>query len=487
MAKNITRQIPITPFGRAVDNPSDSVWCEDARDGYFDKYDSPDGPKLVWKKRPGLVEEEDLSDTVYGQEIGRVDGLYYWDRQNILITVDGGRLRYISENLTKVNSYYETAAQIGKRPYFADVAGTHLYITSGGKIGQFTPPEPGNSFGYAVLTDGDAPTSVKSVSVLDTILIGLRADSERFDWADAGTPTVWAGEYSNAQSKPDLNKNAISLRGYYHIFGSQTYEPWRFDGSTFVRESGAVLGVGLGAADTLLAIDDIIYFIDNNRNFCRLSGFQVEVLSSPSLSRYVQSFDSIDDAVGMYLRYAGKQFYIVSFSNENKTLVYDIGLNTFYEWGWWRPEKNGYDAWRGRCVANIDPWGVSLCGDTYGGRVYSVGGETDNGDEIRTVLRTGEIDHGYPDINKFSSSLTAVFKRSGTAATPKNITIRWRNNGRTVWEEPMTMQCEEHGTTSYVSQIRRLGHYKTRTWEIVMPESSASSIMNLTETFSVGR
>ena len=478
MARNITRPIPITPFGRTADNPSDAVWCEDAKDGYFQKYDSPDGPKLIWVKRPGITYVADSGRN------GTCDGLYYWDRQDIAFSINNGYFDSYTFNGDRYAS--GTSALTGMTPgnivSIADIAGTDLYMASGGGIVKYTP----GSVPYQ-LTDADAPTSVKSVGVLDTILLALRADSERFDWADAGTPEDWAGEYSNAQSKPDLNKNAVVLRNYYHIFGSQTYEPWRFDGSTFVRENGAVLGVGIGAADSLCTAGDDIYFVNNRREFCRLRGFQIETLSPPSITRYVQSFGPINDAHGMYLPFDGKHFYIVSFYNENKTIVYDIGLNTFYEWGSWDTKNAQYNMWRGRCLAIADPWNKVLCGDTQSRAIFEIGGETDYGDEIRTVLRTGEIDHGYPDINKFSSSLTAVFKRSGTASTPKNITIRWRNNGRTAWEEPMTMQCEEHGTTSYVSQIRRLGHYKTRAWEIVMPESSASSLISLTETLSVGR
>ena len=479
MARKITRPIPITPFGRAADNPSDAVWCEDAKDGYFHKYDSPDGPKLIWVKRPGITYIGDSGRS------GTCDGLYYWDRQDVALSINNGYLDSYSFNGGSYSDDAGTANVLMTPGHFvsiADVAGTDLYMSSGGKIVKYTP-----SVSASELTDGDAPTSVKSVGVLDTILLGLRADSERFDWADAGTPTDWAGEYSNAQSKPDLNKNAVVLRNYYHIFGSQTYEPWRFDGSTFVRENGAVLGIGTGAADSLCIIGDDIYFVNNRREICRLRGFQIEILSSSAITRYIQSFNPIDDAHGQYLPFDGKHFYIVSFYNENKTIVYDIELNTFYEWGCWDSVRGEYDMWRGRCIAVVDPWNKVLCGDTKTRYIFEIGGETDYGDTIRTVLRTGEIDHGYPDINKFSSSLTAVFKRSGTAATPKNITIRWRDNGRTAWEEPMTMQCEEHGTTSYVAQIRRLGHYKTRVWEIVMSDDSQASLVSLAETFSVGR
>jgi hypothetical protein len=61
----------------------------------------------------------------------------------------------------------------------------------------------------------------------------------------------------------------------------------------------------------------------------------VENISNPNLSRYLRSFISVSDAIGDYLFIDGKHFYMLTFPSEQKTIVYDIAMNQWYEWSYW--------------------------------------------------------------------------------------------------------------------------------------------------------
>jgi hypothetical protein len=47
---------------------------------------------------------------------------------------------------------------------------------------------------------------------------------------------------------------------------------------------------------------------------------------------------AFEDAIGDYLFIDGKHFYMLSFPGEQKTLVYDIAMNQWYEWSLLEPE-----------------------------------------------------------------------------------------------------------------------------------------------------
>ena len=481
MARTFKRPIPFTP----LEDPTDVVWNQSAMNGYWRQTISPDGPKYIWTKRPGLTLVKDMSVSNIGYEPNiRIEGMFFWERQNKVVVAGSGRVRWLDKSYTPQGSWtagYPPVLKTGYKPYFADILGTDLYISGGGKIGKYD----NDDFNLYPLTDAQAPTSVNSIATLDQYLIALRNDSERFDWADTGTPTVWSGEYSSAVSCPDYAKVILSSNNYLHVLGAQTYEPWYNSGSTFLLNKSGVIGSGIGAKDTAILIDGDIYYLDNTRRFSKIKGFQKTVLSNSALTSYIQSFSSVQRAWGMYLPIDGKNLYVVTFPDDEKTIVYDLDLNQFYNWSHY--DDGEHKAWRAQCAVDAYGWGKVLIGDSKNCKVYELGGETDNGDSIVTTIRTQQVDHGDPTVNKVSSKITAVFERSGTNATPKEVILRWRDNGKTTWSKERNLKCESHGSTHYIASETMLGSYHTRSWELSMPDDSVSSLVSLTEEFSFGR
>ena len=311
-----TLPIPFTSLNKSIDKPGLSTFNQNQFDGYWQEYDSPDGPVIGWTKRPGFTQ---LCDVV---QVGRVDGLYYWDRQQDLISVCAGKVHQIEQDATFSDITGTATMTAQQTPTFADEQGTDLYIASSGKIGAY--PTGGSG---AYLTDTDAPTSTRFIGTLNKILVSLRDSDERFDWADAGDPTTWSGNFANAEAQPDLAKAMILANYYVHFLGQVTYEPWRHNGSTFVRETSGVIQKGIGARYSAANINGDIYFLDSTLEVSVLKGFRMNVISNPHLTRYIKNFSTVNDAIGMYLPVEGRHFYVLTFPVEGKTLVYDIYAN----------------------------------------------------------------------------------------------------------------------------------------------------------------
>ena len=470
-----TLPIPFTSLNKSVDKVSVGSWNQGQYDGYWRQYYSPDGPKMIWTKRPGLTEFLDLSVTA------GVDGLYYWTRQDKLVSVCDGDVDLITEAAVNTDITGTADMTAGVKPTFADVLGSSLYIASSGKIGAYA------AAAGAYLADGDAPTTVRFIGTIIQILVALNDSSERFDWADAALPATWAGEYSNVEASPDLAKAMIIANNYLYFPGQDTCEIWRDDGTTFVRESQAVISRGCSSGDSVVEINGILYWLDQNREIISLTGFTPMVLSNPALSRYLKSFDTVNDAIGLSIPVDGSPFYILTFPSEQKTIAYDIILNQFYNWSYWDTHSASHKAWRGISAAHAPQWNKTLIGDQANGKIYEFTGTTDDGDDIRTVLQGDFYDRGEPNRRKFCEEIILTFKRANTATTPKVMEISWRDDGDTDWTGTRIVDIEAQNKTEIVVRETRLGSYKKRMWRFVMSDATTSALVSAYERFSLGR
>ena len=467
-------QIPFTQLNKSADKIAAGQWNQSQYDGYWQEVLTPDGPKVLWCKRPGLTLFCNLG------EPARIDGLWYWVRQDLLIAACNGKIFKITSTGTSTDITGTATMTAGNRPTFSDIYGTDIYIASGGRIGKFS------TTAGAYLADADAPTTVRFLGVMNKVLVGLNDTSERFDWAEAIDPTDWAGNYANAENQPDLAKSMLVANNYLYFHGQSTTELWRDDGITFVRDP-QVIQRGSAARYSVCDINGVIYWLDNTREVTRLEGYSPVIISNPELSRYLKSFSTVDDATGDYLKAEGRHFYVLSFPTEQKTLVYDIGLSQWYEWAYWDTATATYKSWKGSCIADATSWNKVLIGDRSGSNIYYVGGYDDNGDTIRTVLQSDFVDRGGAEVRKFCHSLTLTFKRSDTAATPKKMIINWRDDGQADWSNSIEADIEGSNTTENMVKLTRLGSYKKRQWRFIMSDSTQSCLLSAVENFTYGR
>jgi len=470
-----TEPIPFTPLNKSIDKTSMSLWNQSQYDGFWQEYISPDGQKYVWTKRPGFTEFINLG------EPAKIDGLFYWTRQNVLLASCNGKIFHITSAGVKTDITGTATMTAGNRPTWSDMFGTNIYAATGGRIGEF--PSSGTG---TYIADAQAPTSVRFVAVINKVLVGLNDNSERFDYADSITPTVWSGLYATVESQPDLVKAMLSANNYLYFFGQDTIEAWRDDGTTFVRESQGVLDRGCLARYSVCNINGVFYWLDNSYEVSRLNGFSPQVVSNPALSRYIRSFSTVADALGDYLAIEGRHFYVLSFPTEQKTLVYDILLNQWYEWSYWDNLISEHKQFRASCIVSAPGWNKTLIGDRSNGIIYTMEGTTDNGETIRTVVQSDVTDRGAPSKNKFCYELILNFKRSDTSTTPKIMSIQWRDDGEAQWSNSVEVELEAIGSTQIIARVQRLGSYKTRQWRFIMSDDTQSTLVSAMERFEYG-
>ena len=290
---------------KAVDEMGLVTHGAELRDGYLDELGNIN-------RRPGMVELCDLG------EVASVDGLFWWEAQGWVIAVCNGKTFKITDS-TGTNAEIEgDTFEKGDRATFADYR-TAVYAANGGKI--LKVPSSGN---VAELTDGDAPTTVTHVAFLDRYLLANEASSRNFHSSDVGAPETWSGNNWDVEGKLD---NLVALGvGELEITAlcESTMEVWRDDGVTpFVREYQGFVESGTIAPYSLTWCDGFWVWLDENRRIVRLEE-RTPVVLSLTMTKYIQTFSTVTDAIGDHMVIDGRPWFILHFPTEGETLAYDL-------------------------------------------------------------------------------------------------------------------------------------------------------------------
>ena len=464
-----TAKLPINlGANAAIDEVGLSTHGATLVDGYVDSLG-------IVNKRPGL---SSLLD--FGTD-RPVDGIFYWDRERAVVAVSNGNIYKITDSNGTYTNVTGDTLSVGNKVIFANY-GSALYMANGGRIVKL-----GTTGTTAYLSDPDAPYDVSHVAVLDKYLIANDEDSETLYFSNVGTPDDWDGDFASAEARPDYNVALGVSDLELMLLGESTLEVWRDDGSTpFIREMQGFVQSGSVAAQSFQFCADFWMWLDENSRVVRLNGRTAEPVSN-TLNKYVQTFGSTEDAEAEFMLVGGHPFYILQFPTEDKTIAVDLQNFSWAEWAHWDLTTAMYQRYLGRCSCYAPIWGLSLVGDRQNGIVYMANDSyaDDNSSMIRTLIRTPHINHESMSRRKRSRKLTFWFKKTqdvAVASTP-NFIVRWRDNGRTMWQREINVSLDPVGQTSFRGTINRMGMYYSRQYEILMLDSTPLGLVFVEEDF----
>lgn len=427
-------------------------------------------------RRPGLASFVNLGTSA------AVDGLFWWPTQSMAIAISNGNTYKITASDGTFSQISGDSFATGTRVKFADW-GTHLYAANGANIKQISTSAVAN------LADADAPTTVTHPVILDKYLIGNEGSSGNFHWSDVNAPTTWSANSAEAEANLD-NLVAMDVRNLeLYLLGAKTLEVWYDDGSTpFIRMLQGFVERGTVAPYSFEWCPELSTFLwmDQNRQVVALEGRTVTPIS-PSMTKYIHGFSTVNDAVGDYFEITGRPYYILAFPTEGKSLVYDFRSKQWYEWGYWNSGSAVYERFRGNCYCLAEGWNFALVGDRANGRVYKMqsGTYTDNTDTLRSLVRTGHINHNTSEWKR-SKYLRFRIKRTEVSPGASSLTmlLRYRDNGETSWSNQKTITVSALANeTDYQATITRLGRYRSRQWEFVLTDDAALAIVQVQEEF----
>lgn len=410
---------------------------------------------------------EEFADT--GESAG-VDGGFWWQNQTRSIVLCNGKTFQITDSNGTIAEISGDTFEVGTRAKFADF-GSNLFAANGANINQIT------TSAVTQIADGDAPTAVTHVAVLDRYLIGNESGSGNFHWSDVNAPTVWSANYSEAEANPD-SLVALDVQGLnIQLLGRSTFEKW------YDNESGSFLRLYQGLIQSGTVAPYSFTWCSAMKSFCWLDESRRAVMMpvdgtptiiSVTINKYIQGFTTVSDAIGDYVELVGRPYYVLTFPSETETLVYDFISNNWYRLGSWNTGTATYDRYRGNCYWFCPDWNLTLMGDRSNGKIYKLSPTiyNEDGSTLRSLIRTAHYNHGTERLRKFCNGIYIRLKRTQTVSedgTP-DLIARYRDDGNTTWNTAFTMTMHSTSNTEFIAYATALGSYFSRQWEFYMTD-----------------
>lgn len=270
--------------------------------------------------------------------------------------------------------------------------------------------------------------------------------------------TTWGSlDFATAESSPDSLLRVANVSGQLWLIGDTTIEVWSNTGAAafpFQRlNSAANLSVGTIAQDSVLEIENTLYWVGKDRNGAgivyKADGFTPQRISTEAIELRVQSSPSISSLKAMSYQESGHTFYIITGGGMETALVYDISTRLWSEWSYFN-SLGQYELPLTNYL--FYAFGKTLALDRTSGKIYhqSQSYFSDNGDEIACDrIFTHIFNSGNPFLIK---NLTVNFETgvgNSTVSDPKCMLYLSNDGGRSFY-------------TYYETALGKIGKFLTR-------------------------
>lgn len=400
-------------------------------------------------KRPGLSATITATAT-----LGTPSGLFWSTTlQKFIATDTTGKVVKVDPStyaVTDISTGTASSTLSGSlTAQFAD-NGTHVWMAAGKKM-SYT-----DGTVVTQCSDPIAPTTVTHPAFLDNHLLANQSGSALFWWTDAGTETWGASNFATADAEVDnIVAIASSFRELY-LFGVRSTEVWYNTGNTpgtFQRLEGAFIERGCSAPYSIVKEDNTWFWLDHERQFIRLEGRSPKVISQP-VNKVLRELSSVADMVAGRFQYLNRRFIMLSSVASNLTLLYDVTLDAWYQWGVWN--GHSYDLWNARFVAFAPEYNLYLFLATDG--MFYILNETAT--DARFLIRSS---HNTFGTYKFKNAVEMLVRAKRGYVTDASSPVFWYrlNHNNTGFKNEHYIPLNSRGNYKPIEHVHRLGHFRT--------------------------
>ncbi len=399
-----------------------------------------------------------------------VEGLLYWPEKNLVMAAGGGELYQLSYvgGTPIVKSLTDGAPLLNTNaPVSMVVDGTKLYACNGGRI-VYTDVDGAPSY----IADVDAPTTATHLAYLDGYILAIDG-TNKFYWSDVNAGTSWnALNFASAAGSPDTLVGLKTYNREIYLFGQRSVEVWENDGETpFSRIPGGFIESGCCAGHSVIADENSLYWLDDNRRLVRFDGKSVERLST-KYDRQLQSLPYVNDCVAFKIAIDGYVFFVFTFRVADKTFVYNQTTDDWCEWGRWDYASATYNRWIGGAYCYAEKWGLHLIGrrDKLVVSELSKGYPSDDDDIIRLARVTGHIDFGTSRIKQSNELRFRAKRGEGLENNAPKLMIRYKIDNRE-WSNIKELSLGKIGEYNLVVRDTRRNQFRTKQYEFTATDA----------------
>lgn len=262
------------------------------------------------------------------------------------------------------------------------------------------------------------------------------------------------------------------------LLGSQTTEPWFLSGALdfpFEAIPSTFVSYGCAAKYSKVFADISLFWVSKNEQgkaiIVKSEGYQAQKISTFALETELQSYPTVEDAVGTTYQIGGHIFIVFTFPSGDKTWVYDLATKQWHQLAW----TDGDGALhRDRALFYTQAYETSVGIDWETGTLYEI--DPDYYRDDMTVETSMEITciRGFPtlmkELNRITHWALRAFMETGTIEDPNAdmpmLNLVYSDDGGHTWADPMQKPLGLTGQYDYVPQFDRLGMARNRVYEL---------------------
>lgn len=269
------------------------------------------------------------------------------------------------------------------------------------------------------------------------------------------------------------------------LIGELSTEPWYLSGAPdfpFEAVASTFIKYGCIATYSMCSIDISLFWLSQDLNgqgiVVKSDGYNAKRISTFAIEAEFQNYADLTDAVGSSYQKDGHTFYVLSFPTADKTWVFDLSTEQWFESTW--VDSNGNEH-RDRCPFYAHAYNKVIGQDWETGTLYEIDSNTytDNGDSI--YCRRG-FPHMLSEMDRITHWALVVDIQCGTTtdnnADPQ-VNMRYSDDRGQTWSDPQMASMGRIGEYLTSPQFQRLGMARDRVYEVFWTENLKTALNGL--------
>jgi hypothetical protein len=358
-----------------------------------------------------------------------------------------------------------------------------LIATNGSPATGLTNIEAGT---YVTLTSsnsylqGTVETYDSSTAVLTINVTSFNGSSSATVWA----ANIFTGStrFYTKEGASDYLKTIASIRGELWLIGSESIEVWynpvgATDENPFMKIHGAFINNGTVAPLSAVNNGNNLFWLGSSvAGHGRVwisSSYQPNVVSTNSIDHIIEGLANIGDATAFTYTQEGHEFYVLSFIEGNKTLVYDTTTGEWHERAFWNKNKGVFERYIPNCHALFN--NENYVGDYRNGTIYKLdlNNYTDNGEIVRRV-RVGPHIHSDRKrifFKEFEIDIERGVGLDGNVQGDDPLAfLQWSDDGGFTWSNEYWGRLGGKGQYKTRLHWHRLGYSRDRVFKLTVTD-----------------
>lgn len=322
-----------------------------------------------------------------------------------------------------------------------------------------------------VITDAQYPDTATHVVFVDGyFIVNDPTNAGRFYISDSYDAINWtATNFATAERDPDVLRSVGVVNRIVYFLGKQTTELWYNSGASpfpFSPVPGALIDVGIDAAFSAATDGQRLFWLGRTKQglygVVSAQGSQHEKISTEAIDYELNQMTVTSDAEGWCYTQAGHSFYVLTFPNADKTLVYDTTTRM-----WHTRKSPDIGRWRVAWHALID--NHHIVGDYNSGKMFELDLSvyTDDGGTIERQRVTQHLSTENDEWMFFGKTYIEMEHGVGdnTTTDPK-VMLSWSDDHGNTWSNELTRSVGAIGNYKTCAYFYQGGRSKDRVFKV---------------------